>query len=169
MIERLAECDLNTHYGQFHEYLYYDGRKETIAMVLGELEGASEVLCRLHSSCLHGHAFNSLECSCREEMARSQELIQESGRGIIIWMDQEGKGNGHYALLKSIAYKRKGLTQAEAYEAAGFDKDARDFKAAAEILNDLGVVSVQLLTSNPAKVEFLERYKINVTGIKKIS
>ena len=82
----------------------------------------------------------------------------------IIWMEQEGKGNGHYALLQSLKHKRNGMPQSKAYEAVGFKADARDFNAAAEILNDLNVRSVRMLTNNPGKVDTLTQFGIKVTG-----
>jgi GTP cyclohydrolase II len=97
-------------------------------------------------------------------MEVSQQLIQKEGRGIIIWLEQEGKGNGHFALLKSVAHKRLGLSQADAYEAVGFKRDARDYKEAAAILNELGVKSIRMLTNNPEKVETLTRHGIQVVG-----
>lgn len=166
MIIKLAEGNLKTKFGEFHEILFYDGQKESIALVMGDIEGQEDVLCRVHSSCIFGHVFNSIECDCREQMEVSQQLIQQAGKGIIIWMDQEGKGNGHFALLKSVEHKRAGLQQADAYEAVGFKKDARDFTRAAEILNMIGVKSVRMLTNNPEKVETLTRHGIRVVGIK---
>ena len=166
MIIQLAEGHLKTKYGTYQEYLFYDGQKESIALVMGAIENAENVLCRVHSSCIFAHAFNSIECDCREQMAISQQLIQKEGRGIIIWLEQEGKGNGHFALLKSVAHKRKGLKQADAYEAVGFQRDARNFAAAAKILKHLKVESVRMLTNNPNKVDTLSRYGINVVGTK---
>lgn len=164
MVIKMAEGDLKTKYGTYHETLFYDGQKESIALVMGEVQGAEEVLCRVHSSCLFAHAFNSIECDCREQMAISQQLIEKEGKGIIIWMDQEGKGNGHFALLKSVEHKRLGLQQADAYEAVGFRKDARDFRAAAEILQALGVQSIRMLTNNAKKVNTLTEFGVEVTG-----
>jgi GTP cyclohydrolase II len=164
MILALAEHTLNTLYGAFREVLFYDGQKESVALVMGDVHDAEAVLCRVHSACLFGHAFNSIECDCRQQMAAAQALIQAAGRGIIIWLEQEGKGNGHFALLQSVAYKKQGLTQAEAYEAAGFRRDARDFRPAAEILKHLGVKSVILLTENAAKADTLTQHGIEVTG-----
>lgn len=91
-------------------------------------------------------------------------MIQKAGKGIIILLDQEGKGNGHFALLKSVAFKREGLKQADAYEAVGFKKDARDFRVAAEILNEIGVHSIRMITDNPLKTETLKQYGIRVAG-----
>ncbi len=169
MIRRLAEGDLRTKYGVFRELLYYDGQKESIALVMGEVEDAEEVLCRVHSSCIFGHYFNSIECDCQQQMDISQILIQQTGFGIIILLDQEGKGNGHFALLNSVSYKRKGMKQADAYEAAGFQRDARDFSAAAKILKDLNVGSIRLLTDNPKKIETLTRYGVKVNGTREIA
>ena len=162
----MAEVDLKTKYGTFHEVLFYDGQKEAIAFYMGDISEQENILCRVHSSCIHAHIFNSIECECREEMAIAQQLIQKEGRGIIIWLEQEGKGNGHYALLKSIPFKRNGMPQAEAYEAAGFSKDARDFSAAAKILKALEVKSITMLTGNEKKVNTLTQHEIMVSSIK---
>lgn len=164
MLIKLAEGNLKTDYGEYRELLFYDGQKEAIAMMLGDAAGAENVLCRIHSSCIHGHYFNSIECECRAEMEISQKLIEKAGVGILILLDQEGKGNGHFALLTSIAHKRKGLKQADAYEAVGFKKDARDYRAAAEILQFIGVKSICMLTDNPGKVNTLEQLGIRVAS-----
>lgn len=161
---RLAERQLNTRFGPFTEILYYDGQAESIALVLGKVEGEDDVLCRVHSACVGGHVFNSVECECADEMAAAQAAIQSAGRGVIIYLDQEGRGNGHLALMASIPYKKAGHSQSEAYEMAGFKADARSFRPAAEILADLGVKSVVLLTGNPAKADDLRKAAINVSG-----
>ena len=166
MIIKIAEGNLKTRFGEYREMLFYDGQKESIALTMGDVNGAENVLCRVHSSCIFGHVFNSIECDCREQMEISQQLIQQAGQGIVIWLDQEGKGNGHFALLKSVAHKRLGLAQADAYEAVGFKKDARDFTRAAEILNELGVKSIRMITDNPKKVETLTQHGILVTGVQ---
>ncbi|WP_460965182.1 GTP cyclohydrolase II RibA [Spirosoma litoris] len=166
MIVKLAEGNLKTKFGEYREVLFYNGQKEAIALLMGDVTGAENVLCRVHSSCLFGHAFNSIECDCREQMEISQQLIQQEGKGIVIWLDQEGKGNGHFALLKSVEYKRLGLAQADAYEAVGFKRDARDYTIAADILNELGVKSIRMLTNNPRKVETLTKHGVEVVGIK---
>jgi GTP cyclohydrolase II len=168
MIVQLATGDLKTKYGVFQEALYYDGQKEAIAFYRGNIDSAENILCRVHSSCIFGHYFNSIECTCQQEMDVSQALIEKEGIGIIILLDQEGKGNGHYALLKSVEFKRKGIVQSAAYEAAGFQKDARDYHIAAKILNDLGVKSIRLLTNNPNKVNTLKTFGIQVKGTVQI-
>jgi GTP cyclohydrolase II len=125
MIIRLGERDLRTRYGTFREVLYYDGQCESIALVMGDVDGVADVLCRIHSACLGGHVFNSVECECAAEMAAAQAAIQKAGRGVIVYLDQEGKGNGHLALIESMKYKQE-LGQGEAYIKAGFTADARD-------------------------------------------
>ena len=137
MIFRLTERDLQTKYGTFREILYYDGQKESIALVMGDVETGEDVICRVHSACVSGHVFSSVECECQAEMETAQEAIQKAGKGVIIYLEQEGKGNGHLALMASIPYKKAGMKQSEAYEKAGFEKDARSFRPAAEILTEL--------------------------------
>lgn len=163
MINRLAERELETAYGTFTEILYYDGQSESIALVMGDVADAENVLCRVHSACIGGHVFNSIECTCREEMAAAQAAIQKAGRGVIIYLDQEGRGNGHLALMQSIPFKKAGMSQSEAYVKAGYETDARSFRPAAEILDDLKIKSVDLLTGNPGKAEDLRRASINVS------
>ena len=99
-------------------------------------------------------------------METAQEAIQKAGKGVIIYLEQEGKGNGHLALMASIPYKKAGMKQSEAYEKAGFEKDARSFRPAAEILADLKVKSVVLLTNNTGKAEDLRKSGIAVSGTK---
>lgn len=169
MVVRLADRELKTKFGVFLEILFYDGISESIALVMGDVEGREDVLCRVHSACIGGHIFNSVECECADEMAAAQAAIQEAGRGLIIYLDQEGKGNGHFALMKSIPFKSEGHSQGKAYEMAGFEADARSFRPAAEILSDLGVGSVVLLTNNPEKATDLRRSSITVSSTKELS
>ena len=168
-IIRLADRELNTKHGRFTEILYYDGQRESVALVMGEIQGGGDVLCRIHSACLGGHVFNSVECTCADEMAAAQETIQSAGRGLIIYLDQEGKGNGHFALMQSIPFKRSGYSQAEAYEKSGYRADARTYEPSAAILRDLGITSIILMTDNPAKASELERLGIPVTSTQDIS
>jgi GTP cyclohydrolase II len=162
---RLATRDLKTKYGTFREVLYYDGQKESIALVMGDVEEAEDVLCRVHSACISGHVFNSVECDCAEQFEAAQEEIESAGRGVIIYLDQEGKGNGHLALIESIKYKKE-FGQAEAYVMAGYKADARSYRAAAEILADLQIKSIIMLTGNPEKAEDLRRESVIVSGTK---
>lgn len=168
MIFRLTERDLQTKYGTFREILYYDGQKESIALVMGEVESSEDVICRVHSACISGHVFSSVECECQQEMETAQAAIQKAGKGLIIYLEQEGKGNGHLALMASIPYKKAGMKQSEAYEKAGFERDARSFRAAAEILADLQVKSIVLLTNNAAKAEDLRKASIIVSDTKQV-
>lgn len=169
MIFRLTERDLQTKYGTFLEILYYDGQKESIALVMGNVEAGENIVCRVHSACVSGHVFSSVECECQAEMEVAQSAIQKAGKGVIIYLEQEGKGNGHLALMASIPYKKAGMKQSEAYEKAGFEKDARSFRPAAEILMDLLVKSVILLTNNVEKVEDLRKFGIAVAETKTIT
>jgi GTP cyclohydrolase II len=169
MIIRLTEGQLKTRFGVFREILYYDGQKETIALVMGDVAGAEDVLCRVHSSCIRGHVFSSIECDCREQLETSQALIEQAGRGIVIWFDQEGRGNGHLALLASINLKAEGRSQTEAYLELGYEADARSYKRAAEILDELKVKSIVLLTDNAGKVKDLEKENITVSGTQRIA
>lgn len=169
MIVRLTERELKTKFGNFREILYYDGQSESIALVMGNVEAQENVFCRIHSSCISAHVFNSIECECREEMEISQSLIEQKGQGIIIWLDQEGKGNGHLALMASIKHKKAGLSQSEAYKKAGFQADARSYRPAVEILSDFKIKSVVLLTNNPDKADELKKASINVFEIKELT
>ena len=162
---RLATRELKTKFGTYTEFLYYDGQKESIALVMGDVGNGENVLCRIHSHCIGAHVFNSIECTCREEMEGAQALIEREGKGVIIWLDQEGKGNGHLALMESIQYKKE-FGQAEAYVKAGYAADARSYRPAAEILKDLEVNSIILLSNSSDKADDLRRISINVTGVR---
>lgn len=164
MIHLLAKGNLNTKFGEFTEYLFYDGQSESIALVKGDVANADDVLVRIHSHCLPAHVFNSIECDCREQLAMAQQKIAQEGRGVIVWLDQAGKGNGHMAELLSAQYRTEGVPQTEAYVRLGYQKDARSFVRAAEIIKYLGVASVQLMTNNPDKLNALTECGVNVSG-----
>jgi GTP cyclohydrolase II len=164
MIIRLAEGQLHTKFGTFLEILYYDGQQEIIAIVMGNVQHGEEVLCRLHSHCLAAHVFNSIECDCREQMEIAQALIEQRGVGVIIWLDQEGRGNGHLALMRSRALQEHGLSQTEAYVKLGYEADARRYTRAAEIVHDLGIKSVRLMTNSPQKIAGLQAAGSNIVG-----
>jgi GTP cyclohydrolase II len=166
MVMHLAQRRLKTKFGEFTEHLYYDGKKESIALVMGDVAGKENVLCRIHSHCIGAHVFNSIECDCREQMELAQFLVEQQGEGVIIWLDQEGKGNGHLALIKSTEYKLKGVPQAEAYVAAGYERDARSYTQAAGILNDLQVKSITLLANDDGKAAGLQKIGIEVFGVE---
>jgi GTP cyclohydrolase II len=166
MIIRLAEGPLETKFGLFNQILYYDGQKETIALVMGEVSNKENVLCRVHSHCISAHVFNSIECDCREQMEMAQRMIQQAGSGVIIWLDQEGKNNGHMALLLSRKLKAEGISQAEAYKQLGYSEDARNYVRAGEILRELNVRSIALMTNNPEKVFQLREDGLVIAGIQ---
>ena len=169
MIIRLAERELRTKYGNYTEILYYDGEKESIALTMGDVADQEDILCRIHSHCIGAHVFNSIECDCREQMATAQALIEQEGKGIIIWLDQEGKGNGHLALMQSIPFKKAGLAQADAYIKAGFKADDRSYRAAAEILSNLKVVSIILLANGTNKADDLRKESIIISATKQLA
>src|SRR5215471_7190643 len=164
MIVRLAEGPLRTKFGTFLEVLYYDGQQELVAIVMGDVRQGEHILCRLHSHCLDAHVFNSTECDCREQMEIAQALIEQQGAGVIIWLDQEGRGNGHLALMKSRALQEQGLSQTEAYVQLGYAADARQYASAAAILQDLGVKSVVLMTNSPRKTGSLQAAGITIAS-----
>lgn len=166
MIIRLAEAPLHTRFGTFLEILYYDGQRESIAIVMGDVRQRDNVLCRLHSHCVSAHLFNSIDCDCREQMELAQAMIEQQGAGVIIWLDQEGRGNGHLALLRSRALQAQGLSQTEAYVQLGYAADARQYASAAAILQDLGVTSVVLMTNSPHKIGSLQAAGITITGTR---
>src|SRR6266545_1292816 len=166
MIVRLAEGSLRTKFGTFLEILYYDGQKESIAIVMGDVRGQDHVLCRLHSHCVSAHILNSIECDCREQMELAQAMIEQQGAGVIIWLDQEGRANGHLALVRSRALQEQGLSQTEAYVQLGYAADARQYTSAAAILQDLGIKSVVLMTNSPHKIGSLQEAGITVSGTR---
>ena len=165
MIKRLASRELKTKFGTFAEFLYYDGQRESIAIVMGDVADGENILCRVHSHCIGAHVFNSVECTCREEMEAAQIAIQDEGRGVIIWLDQEAKGNGHLALIESIPFKTE-HGQAKAYEMAGYKADARDYRAAAQILAELNVRSIILLANSEGKAQDLRKESVVVSSVQ---
>lgn len=165
MVVRLAEKRLVTNYGIWSEFLYYDGRRELVALVSGDIANRHGVPCRLQSHCLSAFVFNSIECDCREQVALSQRFIQEQGCGLIIWLDQEGRGQGHMAcMLASELSAEANIDETVAYERLGYHADARSYAAAAHVLRDLGVASVQLLSNAPNRVTALEQNGVRVDG-----
>ena len=168
MIRRLGSRELKTKFGIFTEILYYDGQKDSIALVMGDVVDGENILCRVHSHCIGAHVFSSVECTCRDEMEAAQSMIQNEGRGLIIWLDQEGKGNGHLALIESIPFKKE-FGQAKAYEMAGYKADARSYTPAAQILNDLKVRSIILLANSEGKADELRKESVNVSAVRALT
>ena len=169
MIIKLAEVPLQTKFGTFTEKLYYDGQKQTIALVMGDVSGKENVHCRVHSSCISGHVFNSIQCDCREQMEMAQRRIQQAGAGVIIYMEQEGRGNGHLAIMQTHKLKAEGMSQTEAYIKLGYSADARSFTAVGEILRELNVASVILLTNNADKVSQMRAEGLVIAGTEPLA
>ena len=163
IIRRLAEANLPTHYGTFEVFVYdTPERKEHVALTLGAIDDGEPVLVRAHSECLTGDIFGSARCDCGEQLAHSLRLLQEQGRGILLYLRQEGRGIGLANKISAYALQERGLDTVEANIALGLPEDGRDYRVAAEMLFDLGVRRVRLLTNNPAKIEGLERRGLEV-------
>jgi len=169
MIIRLAEAPLHTKFGTFLEILYYDGQQESIAIVMGDVRQRDNVLCRLHSHCVSAHLFNSIDCDCREQMELAQVMVAQQGAGVIIWLDQDGRGNGHLALVRSRALQEQGLSQTEAYVQLGYAADARQYTSAAAVLQELGVRSVVLMTNSPRKIDALQAAGMPIVGTRTLA
>jgi 3,4-dihydroxy 2-butanone 4-phosphate synthase/GTP cyclohydrolase II len=164
LVRRIAETRLPTPFGEFRVYAYehiLDGN-QPIALVMGTWQDDEPVLTRLHSECLTGEVFNSLRCDCGEQLRRAQALIAEEGCGVILYLRQEGRGIGLLNKLRAYALQDKGLDTVEANLHLGFDPDPRDYGIAAQVLADLGVKRVRLLTNNPRKVQGLEKCGVQV-------
>jgi GTP cyclohydrolase II len=159
----LVETTLNTAFGTFRHCIHQHEQSQVTVLIMGDVQGAENVLCRLHSACQNGHYFNSTECDCADQMAAAQKIISEAGKGIILLLDQEGKGNGYLALLLSKRYKEAGMKQSEAYLAAGYVPDARTYNHAALVLHDLQVKSIVLLSEGTAKSDGLKVLGITVS------
>ncbi|MFI9155829.1 GTP cyclohydrolase II [Streptomyces sp. NPDC053367] len=163
-VERVVNAPLPTVYGQFTAvgYLDHDRGEEQVALVHGDL-GSEGVLTRLHSECLTGDAFGSRHCECGDQLDSALRAVAAEGRGVVVYLrGHEGRGIGLLAKLRAMALQAEGLDTVEANLALGLPVDARDYGAAAEILRDLGVRSVRLMSNNPLKREALTRHGIRV-------
>ena len=160
---RVAEANLPTRYGTF-EMVVYDtiDHKEHVALTIGAIDDGESVLVRAHSECLTGDVFGSSRCDCGEQFAESLRLLQEEGRGVLLYLRQEGRGIGLANKISAYALQERGLDTVQANHALGLPEDVRDYWMAAEMLLDLGVRRARLLTNNPAKIEGLERYGVEV-------
>jgi len=164
-VERFAEAQMPSRFGSFRLVVYreLDGGKEHLAVLAGEIEGAEDLLIRVHSECLTGEAFHSLRCDCRDQLDLALERIQSAGAGAVLYLRQEGRGIGLGNKIRAYAMQDEGLDTVDANLALGFEDDQRGYQVAADMLRDLGVRSVALMTNNPRKVEGLERDGIRVS------
>jgi 3,4-dihydroxy 2-butanone 4-phosphate synthase/GTP cyclohydrolase II len=165
LVRKVTEAKMPTKYGEFKAIAYKSETDpdEHLALTMGDITDEDEpVLVRVHSECLTGDVFGSMRCDCGTQLAMALKAIAEEGRGVLLYMRQEGRGIGFHNKLKAYALQDEGLDTVEANVSLGFEPDLRDYGVGAQILADLGLHQIKLLTNNPKKVVGLEGYKLNV-------
>lgn len=165
LVDRVTVTKMPTKYGEFTAYGYVNklNGEHHIALVKGDIGDGKDVLCRVHSECLTGDTFGSLRCDCGQQFAAAMTQIEKEGRGILLYMRQEGRGIGLINKLKAYELQEKGMDTLEANLALGFKGDEREYYIGAQILRDLGVKDLKLLTNNPDKVYQLEEFGMEIS------